>query len=139
MSWWRTIVAVIAGLIASQGVFFLLGMLANRLYPTPPELMDPQTPEATALRVATTAANSLLLVLVGSALGGFAGGIIGGAVARERAIVAVGIIAGLLSLWGFYSWYVFYPARLWFPLGLLTLFPLFTGLGGFVTTLLPKR
>lgn len=139
MSWWRTIVAVIVGLIASQAVFFLLGVFANRLYPTPPELMDPQTPEATALRVATAAANSLLLVLLGSALGGFAGGIIGGAIARGRAIIAVGIIAGLLSIWGLYSLYVFYPARLWFPLGVLTLFPLFTCLGGFVTTLLPKR
>ena len=139
MSVWRNIVAVIAGVIVSNMVFLLLGMVANRLYPTPPELMDPQTPEATALRVATTAASSLLLVLLGSALGGFVGGLIGGVVANEKTVAVVSVIAALLSLWGFYSLYVFYPARLWFPIGLLVSFPLFTFVGGFLTVLLQKR
>ena len=135
----RSIAAVVTGLIVSNAVFFLVGTIANRLYPTPPELMDPQTPEATALRVATTATNSLILVVLGSALGGFTGGVTSGAIVKERAIVVVGIVAGVLCLWGLYSWYVFYPARLWFPVGLLISFPLFTSLGAIAVDILRKR
>ena len=139
MNIWRNLAAVSAGLIVSNAVFFLVGMIANRFYPTPPELMDPQTPEATALRVATTATNSLLLVLLGSSLGGFAGGITSGAISNDKRIAVVGTLAILLGLWGMYSLYVFFPARLWFPIGLLVSFPLCAGLGGIAATVLLKR
>lgn len=139
MNVWRNLAAVIAGLIVSNAVFFLVGMIANRFYPTPPELMDPQTPEITALRVATTATNSLLLVLLGSSLGGFAGGITSGVIANDKGIAVVSALAVLLSLWGMYALHVFFPARLWFPIGLLVLFPLCTGLGGIAAAVLLKR
>ena len=80
----RKMLAVVLGIIVGNGVFFLVSIVADRIYPTPTELLDPQTPEATALRVATAEATGLLLVLLGSALGGFFAGIIGAAVAKER-------------------------------------------------------
>ena len=128
----RRIFAVILGVIVGNVVFFLVGIVADRIYPTPPELMDPQTPEATALRVATAQANGLLLVLLGSALGGFLGGIIGANVAKEKVVSVTSTIGGLLSPWAFYSFYVFYPARLWFPIGMLIAFLVSSYLGGLV-------
>ena len=128
----RKLLAVVLGVIVGNVVFFLVSIVANRIYPTPPELMDPQTPEATALRVAAAEANGLLLVLLGSALGGLFGGIIGAKVAKERIVSVTSAIGGLLSLWAFYSFYVFYPARLWFPIGMLISFLLFSYLGGLV-------
>ncbi len=128
----RKILAVVLGVVAGNVAFFLVGMAADRIYPTPPEMLDPQTPEATALRVEAAEANGLLLVLLGSVLGGLVGGVVGARAAREKMIpIAIG---ALLSLWGFYSLYVFYPARLWFPVGLLVSFPLFSYLGGLATT-----
>ena len=90
----RKILAVVLGVIAGNGVFFLVGIVADRIYPTPTELLDPQTPEATALRVATAEATGLLLVLLGSALGGFFAGIIGAAVAKERIVSVTSAIGG---------------------------------------------
>ena len=135
----RKILAVILGTIVANGVFFLVGIVADRIHPTAPELLDPQTPEATALRVATAEANGLLLVLLGSAVGGFFGGIIGAAVAKERIVSVTSATGGLLSLWAFYSFYVFYPARLWFPIGMLISFLLFSYLGGLVIILSQKK
>ena len=51
----RKILAVVLGVLVANVVFFLGSVAADRFYPTPPELMDPQTPEATALRVAAAA------------------------------------------------------------------------------------
>ena len=135
----RKLLAVILGLIAGNAVFLLMGIFAERLYPTPPELLDPQTPEATALRVATAETIGLLLVLLGSTVGGFVAGLIGAAVARERILPVTFGIGALLSLWALYSFYIFFPARLWFPIGMLTSFLLFSYLGGFAITHLGKN
>ena len=126
----RKLVAVVIGVIAGNVVFLLVGVVAERIYPTPPDLMDPQTPEATALRVATAEANGLLLVVLGGALGGFLGSIVGAKVARKGRVPITSAIGGLLSLWAIYSFYVFYPERLWFPVGMLIAFLLFSYLGG---------
>ena len=94
----RKLLAVVLGVIVGNVVFFLVSIVANRIYPTPPELMDPQTPEATALRVAAAEANGLLLVLLGSALGGLFGGIIGAKVAKERIVSVTSAIGGPFPL-----------------------------------------
>ena len=135
----RKILAVVLGVIVGNGVFFLVGIVADRIYPTPPELLDPQTPAATALRVATAEATGLLLVLLGSAPGGLFAGIIGAVVARERIVSVTSAIGGLLALWAIYSLYVFFPARLWFPAGMLVSFLLFSYLGGLVIMQSKKR
>ncbi|MYB77604.1 MAG: hypothetical protein F4X83_11030, partial [Chloroflexi bacterium] len=49
----RKVLAVISGLLVANVVFFLGSLVAKGLYTTQPELMDPQTPAATALRGAS--------------------------------------------------------------------------------------
>ena len=136
---WRKVIAVLLGAFVANVVFFLVSMVADYLYPTPPELMNPQTPEATAQRVETAERNGLLLVLLGSALGGFVGGMIGAGVAKDRKMIVASAIGALLSLWAFYSFYVFYPARLWFPAGMLLCFLLLPGLGSLLVGSLKGR
>ncbi len=126
----RNGLAVVLGVIVANVVFFLGSVAANRFYPTPPELMDPQTPEATALRVAAAETNGLVLVILAGALGGLVGGFVGAKVAKGRTIAVTSAIGGLLSLWAVFSFYVFFPARLWFPGGLLVAFLVSTFLGG---------
>ena len=126
----RLLLAVVAGVLVANVVFLLVGFVGEALYPTPPESLDPQTPEETAARVEGASAGGLALVVVGSALGGLAGGVVAGVVARRRDVAVAVVVGALLSLWGVYSFYVFYPARLWFPIGLFVCFPLFSVLGG---------
>ena len=126
----RLLLAVVAGVLVANVVFLLVGFVGEALYPTPPELLDPQTPEETAARVEGASAGGLALVVVGSALGGLAGGVVAGMVARGRVVAVAVVVGALLSLWGVYSFYVFYPARLWFPIGLFVCSPLFSVLGG---------
>lgn len=126
----RPVLAVVLGVVIAHVVFFLVGFAAEWLFPTPPELLDPQTAEETAARVEGARTGGLALVVLGAALGGLVGGAVGGMTARERAVVVAVVIGALLALWGVYSFYVFYPARLWFPIGLFIGFPLFATLGG---------
>ena len=128
----RKILAVVLGVLVANVVFLLGSVAADRFYPTPPELMDPQTPEATALRVAAAETNGLVLVILAGALGGLVGGFIGAKVAKGSTVAVTSAIGGLLSLWAVYSFYVFYPAKLWFPLGMLIAFLVSTFLGGLV-------
>ena len=126
----RKVLAVVVGVVVANVVFFLGSVAADRFYPTPPELMDPQTPEATALRVASAETNGLVLVILAGALGGLVGGYIGARVAKGRTFAVTSAIAGLLAPWAVYSFYVFFPARLWFPIGMLVAFLVSTYLGG---------
>ena len=71
-----------------------------------------------------------MLVILAGALGGLVGGFIGAKVAKGSTVAVTSAIGGLLSLWALYSFYVFYPARLWFPLGMLIAFLVSTFLGG---------
>ncbi len=129
----RRILAIILGLAFGNAVFFLVSLVAAQLYPPDPELVDPQTPEATAQRVDDADTNGLLLILLGGALGGLAAGVTVARIERERPVLAATGVAGLLAVWGCYSFYLFYPARLWFPIGLLVLMPLFCYLGTLAT------
>ena len=107
----RKSLAVILGVVVGNVIFFLVSIVSDRIYPTPPELLNPQTPEATALRVTTAEVNGLLLVLLGSALGAFFGGIIGAAIAKGKIVAVTSAIGGLLSPWAFYSFYVFLSSK----------------------------
>lgn len=128
----RRILAVILGVVVGNAIFLLVGVLVGQIYPPDPELVDPQTAEATAQRVDEANTNGLLMILLGGALGGLAAGAAGAGIERERRYFVATGIAGLLAVWGCYSFYVFYPARLWFPIGLLILMPLFCYLGTLV-------
>ena len=129
----RRILAVILGVVVGNAVFLLVGVVVGQVYPPDPDLVDPQTPEATAQRVDEAETNGLLLILLGGALGGLAAGVTGAGIERERPFLVATGVAGLLAVWGCYSFYVFFPARLWFPIGLLILMPLFCYLGTLVT------
>lgn len=126
----RPSLAVVLGLVAGSTVFFLVSIVANVFYPTPPDLQDPQTPEETVARVEAAAVGGLLMVLVGGALGGIVGGAAGGWAALRKAIGVSVVVGALLSLWGVYSFYVFFPDRLWFPIGLFLCFLLLSPLSG---------
>ena len=136
----RVVLAIVLGVVVGNAVFLAAGVVSNAVYPTPPELVDPQTPEETAARVDAAATGGLALVVLGAAIGGLAAGASAGYAARRQAVLVVAVVlAVLLSLsWGVYSFYVFYPARLWFPAGLFAGFLLFTPVGGLIATLWPS-
>ena len=128
----RKILAVILGAVVGTGFFFLAGVIANAIHPTPPELMDPATPEAVAQRVASTPTSIWLSTMFGLALGAFSGGVIGARVAKEGIGWVTSAIGLVLSLWALYAFYVVFPAVLWVPIGMLISALLFSYLGGFV-------
>ena len=121
----RKILAVVLGVIVGNGVFFLVGIVADRIYPTPSELLDPQTAEATALRVASAEATGLLLVLLGSALGAFFAGIAGAAAAKERIVTVTGAIGGTTLPLGPLLPLCFLPRETLVPCRHASLFPSF--------------
>ena len=136
--WFRNVSAPIVGTILGAAIFFLGGLVSTRLYPPPPELLDPQTPEANALRVASADTNGLLIVLVGCVIGGFLGGTIAASVAKTRKALISCIVGILLCSWAVYAFYVFYPQKLWFPIGMLVGFAVSSFLGGLSNSRLRK-
>ncbi len=128
----RKSIAVILGAIVGTIIFFMVGVIANAIHPTPPELMDPATPEAVAQRVASVSASTWLTTLFGLALGAFSGGVIGARVAKEKIVWVTSAIGLVLSLWAFYTFYIVFPAVLWVPISMLISSLLFSYLGGVV-------
>ena len=128
--WFRNVSAPVVGTILGAAIFFIGGLVSTRIYPPPPELLNPQTPEANALRVASADTNGLLIVLVGCVVGGFLGGAIAASVAKTRKALISCIVGILLSSWAVYAFYVFYPQKLWFPIGMLVGFAVSSFLGG---------
>jgi hypothetical protein len=135
----RKILAVILGAVVGSITLFMVGVIANAIKPTPPELMDPATPEAVAQRVASTSTGIWLSTIFGLALGAFLGGVIGARIAKEKIGWVTSAIGLLLSLWAFYTFYVVFPAVLWVPIVMLISVFLFSYLGGFVVMQSQKR
>ena len=95
------VLAIVVGVIVGNFVLLAGGAVSNAVYPTPPELMDPQTPEETAERVDAARTGGLALVVLGAALGGLAAGASAGYVARRQALPVAVVLAVLLALaWG---------------------------------------
>ena len=136
--WFRNVSAPIVGTAVGAAIFFLGGLVSTRFYPPPPELLNPQTPEANALRVASADTNGLLIVLMGCVVGGFVGGVVAASVATTRKALFSFIVGILLSSWAVYAFYVFYPQRLWFPIGILAGFLVSSILGGLSSARLKK-
>ncbi len=128
----RKSLAVILGAVVGTITFFMVGIIANTINPTPPELMDPATPEAVAQRVASVSTSTWLTTLFGLALGAFSGGVFGARVAKEKIIWVTSAIGMVLSLWAFYTFYIVFPAVLWVPIGMLISALFFSYLGGYV-------
>ena len=127
----RKFVAATLGVITGTVTLLMVGVIANVIHPTPPELMDPTTPEAVAQRVAFTSTSTWLSTIFGLALGAFLGGIVGARVTKERIVWVTSAIGLVLSLWAFYTFYVVFPAVIWVPIGMLISALLFSYLGGF--------
>jgi len=128
----RKILAVILGAVIGSVTLFMVGVIADAINPTPPELMDPATPEAVVRRVAYTPTGIWISTIFGLALGAFLGGVIGARVAKEKIVWVTSAIGLVLSLWAFYTFYVVFPAVLWVPIVMLFSVFLFSYLGGFV-------
>ena len=126
----RKILAVILGAAVGSAAFFLAGMIANAINPTPPELMDPKTPEDVEKRVAATSTGTWLSTVFGLALGSFLGGATGASVAKERTVWVTSGIGLVLSSWAAYTFFVVFPAVLWVPIAMLISTNLFSYLGG---------
>ncbi len=128
----RKIVAAILGAVVGSACLLLVGAIANAIDPTPPELMDPQTPEAVAERVHATTTMTWVVVIGGLALGAFVGGALGARVARDKTVWVTGSVGSLLSLWAVYTFYIVFPEVLWAPAGMLVAAVLFSHLGGVI-------
>lgn len=126
----RKILAIAAGALIGSLTLLLIGAIANTISPTPPELMDPATPEAVAQRVNGTSLSTWLTVILGLALGAFLGGAAGAGIARAKTGRVASGVGLLLSLWAFYTLYVVYPEQLWVPLAMLIVVFVFSNLGG---------
>ena len=126
----RKTIAVLIGAIVASAILFLVGMIANAINPTPPELMDPETPEAVARRVESASLFTWLTTVFGLALGAFSGGAIGAIIAREKIFWITGAISVVLSLWAFYTFYIVFPSVLWVPAAMLVSVIVFPYLGG---------
>ncbi len=134
----RFILAVISGAVSASITLLAVGAVANAIQPTPPELMDPATPEAVARRVSSAPLSTWISTLCGLALGAFLGGALGAAMAREKTIWVTSAIGLALSPWAFYTFYIVYPEVLWVPAGMLISVLLFSYLGGVVAARLAR-
>ncbi|MGI9542807.1 MAG: hypothetical protein ACR2MX_06070 [Cyclobacteriaceae bacterium] len=128
----RKILAVVSGGVAATTILLIVGVIANAVNPTPPELMDSSTPEAVAQRVASTPTFTWLSTVFGLALGAFVGGAIGAKVAKEKIVWVTSGIGVVLSLWAFYTFYIVFPDVLWVPIVMLVSVFLFSYLGGVI-------
>ena len=122
----------ILGAAVGTITLLLVGAIANAINPTPPELMDPATPEAVAQRVAFATLSTWLTTVFGLALGAFLGGVVGARVGNDRIVWVTSAIGLVLSLWALYTFYVVYPAVLWVPFAMLISVFVFSYLGGFL-------
>ena len=128
----RTILAIILGAVVGTIILFIVGFIANSIQPTPPELMDPASPEAVAQRVDYATMFTWLSTIFGLALGAFLGGILGAIVAKGKIVLVTSAIGLVLSPWAFYTFYIVFPAVLWVPVAMLISVLLFSYLGGVV-------
>lgn len=135
----RKILAVILGVVVGTIIFFMVGVIANAIQPTPPELMDPATPEAVAKRVASATMFTWLSTIFGLSLGAFSGGMIGVKVAPKKIVWVTSAIGLVFSLWAFYTFFIVFPAVLWVPIAMLISALLFSYLGGVVITQSQKK
>ena len=128
----RPILAVLLGVAIGNATLLAVGCIANSISPTPPELMDPATPEAVAERVAAATNFTWLSTIFGLGLGAFVGGLIGARVDIEKALGITSTIGVVLSLWAVYTFYIVFPAVMWVPFAMLIASLLFSYLGGLV-------
>ena len=126
----RNIIAVIAGFVSAGAVMMACEYTNYLIYPFPAD-MDTNDVEQVRAFAATLPLQALVLVAVGWIVGSFAAGFVATKAATASSPVPA-LIAGLLltAAAGMNAWMIQNP--LWFHIGGLPLFILFTMVGEYV-------
>lgn len=93
----RSILAVLAGVMAAFIVIMVVQQLSAMLYP-PPAGFNPQDPGAFAALIAALPLGALLMVLLSYLLGALVGGYLAARLAPSRRPVHAGMIAAALAV-----------------------------------------
>ncbi len=108
----RRLLAVLAGIVAAFVVIMLMEQLSTMVYPPPPGI-DFKDPAQLKAFMATMPTTALLLVLLGYALGGLAGGAVAAKLSPDLPIRSAGTIAVVLVIGSLMNLRAI-PSPLWF-------------------------
>ncbi len=119
----KSILAVVAGLVAGWIITFVGELLSHSVYP-PPTDIDFTDAEAMKAFIANLPTGAFLILLVVWALSAFGGGFIAGKIAPDR-WQRVALITGVILLTGFVVNMVMIPQPMWVNIiGLLLYLPM---------------
>lgn len=119
----RTVLAIVVGVIAAMAVILMLELIGMLLFPLPPGTPLASEADLAAL-VAASPIGKKIWVVMGWALGSFAGAWIAAKVARQRGLIAASAVA-LLIIAGTVMNAVNIPHPLWMnALGVLLPLPM---------------
>ena len=118
----RSIVAVLAGLVAGSAVNMALVSVSNAMYPLPADV-DPNDFEAFRAYVEAhgLATGAMIIVLLAHSGGSFVSGLVCGLIAKRVWYLAA-VILGILWTFGGITMLVMLPAPLWFAIADLLLY-----------------
>ena len=126
----RSILSVLAGVIAGMVVIYGVEMLGHYVYPVP-EGLDFKDKEAIKAYIEEAPAGALWFVVLAWALGSFAGGLVASVIAKQTNILHALIVGGLLMIAGIINLVsIPHPTWMWIA-GLMVYLP-FAWLGGVI-------
>lgn len=108
----RSILAVVLGVIVGVIAVAIVEVIGHALYPPPPDL-DASNQEAMKAYIATAPIAVLLFVLLAWVTGAFAGGLVAAWIGRRAPAVHALIIGGFILLAGVATMLI-YPHPVWF-------------------------
>jgi hypothetical protein len=110
----RSILAVVAGLVAANLIMLAVTSVNSVLHPEIVKAVESNDPEALQTAIAAPGSiGALLIVLAAWVLGSLAGGFVGARIS-QRAAVVHGLIVGGLFMAGGIANNLAYPPPLWF-------------------------
>jgi len=118
----RSVLAVIAGVVAAGIIIALVEMAGQQIYPLP-EGVNPADPESVKAAMANIPTGGLLFVLLAWALGSFGGGWLAARIATQSRVLHGIIVGGIMLLAGIVNMAMI-PHPLWFwVVGVLIFLP----------------
>lgn len=118
----RRLLAAIAGLLVALVVLAAVEAIDAALYPAPAGF-DPANKAAVVARIAGLPVAALLMVLLGWALGTFAGGCVAIRLARDRAAARPALLVALAMLAASVAHMLAYAHPVWFWIGTFVAIP----------------
>ena len=110
----RSILAVIAGFVASNVIMLAIELINVVLYPDIVKAVESKDPEALKAAIAEPGAiGAMFVVLVAWVLGSLAGGFVTGWIGRNAPVVHALVVGGFLTLGGIAN-NLQYPPPVWF-------------------------